>query len=920
MALRSNPNLDVSVVRFELSDDPARIRYEVRVAGKRFFSHITYHTIPSWRDAWAECSEEITSQLFGILIAWDAMRFLALGGETISLCAGLSLDSNTKELWRECFLKQFSEWRYRNLFHYRSGELPRVVCLASAPITHTESSNTSLPCHSPKLKDRWLITNGGGKDSLVGLLLLNEVQRPYDVYEGYLPTGGSLGMQVSLLEGLRNMAVPLGSNVISVSIEDDFFCQPEAYFRSFGVHAQYFKSDFAVGHTANYPGFFPLIAYHGYSHVWFNIEASADRTMAEWDGETINHQWCKSEDYRRSCSKLYCSLMRTDSFKGFLSTLRGMHDTLIYAIAVSDTHLFSKAHSCNIHKPWCRNCPKCCFSYLMTAAYSSEKVARELIGGGKSLFDMPENAIHWRSLLDPAYVAWECVASHEECVVAAMLCLETGVRHPILEGVALMSKEQGDRALRHYKTVKWSKVEPELRKATFNCIARHCTELQTDVVVIGGGQSGLSMSYTLREIAVNHLVLESHGEGASWLNRWDSFRLNTPNLSLALPGYTYEGGDPAGFSTKHEVIAFLKGYADRFSLPVVSGSTVTSVASGKDGFCVSTDTGQVHCRVVVVATGEYSVPRLPKFIGELPKAVDYLHAKDYRKPTALKPGAVLVVGGGQSGAQIVEDLHDCGRKVFWSISDRPSNVRRLRGKDFMEWWDIGGILHRHVEDIPDVREGRPNALRIARSTEFPLVSGIGGGGLGHSISLQELAESGVQLLGRLKGFTNGTAEFDGRIAEQIQSAITGTVREYDMLTAIAEAYYRTHDLALPDEGGFVPPEVHSGWSLEEGLTEVHLGQESISTIIFATGYRSSWPWLQVPGLFDEFGYPLGRDGVSTKPGLYFLGLFNLQRLSSTCLCNAGRDSAVLASHIRDYLSSMELQTDCPHNHDLKHCV
>jgi putative flavoprotein involved in K+ transport len=219
----------------------------------------------------------------------------------------------------------------------------------------------------------------------------------------------------------------------------------------------------------------------------------------------------------------------------------------------------------------------------------------------------------------------------------------------------------------------------------------------------------------------------------------------------------------------------------------------------------------------------------------------------------------------------------------------------------MEWWEIGGILHRHVSDIPDVKDGKPGALERARSMEFPLVSGIGEGGQGKSISLKELEESGVTLLGKLVGIRGSKAEFEDS-AGWIEKAVAGTRLEFEMLVGFARAHHSEMGKPLPGLGAFVPSELVADWTPLKGPRLLDLQEAGINSIIAATGYRSRFEWLSIQGILDDRGYPKGWDGISPCEGLYFLGLFNLQRLSSTCLCNEGLDAEAILPQLLAHIA------------------
>lgn len=425
--------------------------------------------------------------------------------------------------------------------------------------------------------------------------------------------------------------------------------------------------------------------------------------------------------------------------------------------------------------------------------------------------------------------------------------------------------------------------------------------LPLDVVVIGAGHSGLSLSAMLAEAGVHHRVLEAETIGSSWTRRWDSFRLNTPNFLTALPGYQYDGPDPTGFATAPDVIDMLTNYARRRQLPVVEGCTVQRVFAAGDGYRVRTSDGTLQARCVVVASGEYRRPRWPRAFFSPAAGLEVVHSGDYRRPQQLGPGAVLVIGGGQSGAQIAQDLRSAGREVFWSMADRFSHIRRVRGRDSMHWWDMQGLLHRHVRERPDVAAGLPGALQKARTAEFPLVSGTGARGMGSSISLLSMHRDGIVLLGKLEHLEGHIARFLD-VRPQIRGAVAGTRAEYRHLHDMADAHYASATEVLTDDARYLPEEVYLDWEPDPSPRSLRLDAAGIGTIVVATGFEAEWPWLEVPGVLDPRGYPLGEYGVSPQPGLFFIGMYNLQRPSSNFLCNGGRDAAALLPAIQRHLA------------------
>jgi putative flavoprotein involved in K+ transport len=440
----------------------------------------------------------------------------------------------------------------------------------------------------------------------------------------------------------------------------------------------------------------------------------------------------------------------------------------------------------------------------------------------------------------------------------------------------------------------------EFKAAEGGIRTEHSSKL--DALIIGAGHSGLSLSSLLTEVGVRHQVLEAETIGSSWTRRWDSFRLNTPNFLTALPGYQYDGADPTGFATAPEVINMLTDYARRRRLPVVEGCVVHRVFAAGDGYCVITSDGTLEARCVVVASGEYRRPRWPRAFFSPASELEVVHSGDYRRPQQLGPGAVLVIGGGQSGAQIAQDLRTAGREVYWSMADRFSHIRRVRGRDSMHWWDMQGLLHRHVSERADVAAGVLGALQKARAAEFPLVSGTGALGMGSSISLLSMHRDGIVLLGKLEQLDGHIAHFRD-VRPQIRAAVAGTRAEYKHLNDMADAHYALVDEAPTDDARYLPEEVYLEWEPDASPRCLRLDAAGIGTVVVATGFDAQWPWLDLPGVLDPNGYPLGDYGVSPQPGLFFIGMYNLQRPSSNFLCNGGRDAAELMPSILRHLAA-----------------
>lgn len=457
--LTARPEYDVVVREYTLTDTPAGLRYRVEVGPLTFSSSISYTSVPAWSDVFAVMpSRQNALRLVSALIAWDAMRFLALGGERLVLPPGLPCDAVVSAPWRRCFLNQFGEWRYRNGIRYR-GSAPELVAAPGVPVEEVRGGGGTSHTGG-----RALLTNGGGKDTLAGMMILGRSGIDHDVYEAYLPVGGDHGLQRHLLENLRAGAEARRTEVVRVYVHDDFYGRPAAEFTDAGVTADHYRTDFAVGHTAGYVGYMPVLLHGGYDRVWFNIERSADDPRVLWEGEEISHQWCKSGEYQSIASSLFAELTGCDWFKGFDSTLRGLYDHAIYRIVATRPDLLLRTHSCNYGKPWCGRCPKCCFCYLMTTAFLGEDYARRLLGTEESALADPRNLPVWESLMDSSRVAWECVPSHEEVLTAVDQCLTRGVDHPVLRRYA-PGRAAADRLRRRFLGIDWPRVPAPIAAA-----------------------------------------------------------------------------------------------------------------------------------------------------------------------------------------------------------------------------------------------------------------------------------------------------------------------------------------------------------------------------------------------------------------------------------------------------------------------
>ena len=399
---------------------------------------------------------------------------------------------------------------------------------------------------------------------------------------------------------------------------------------------------------------------------------------------------------------------------------------------------------------------------------------------------------------------------------------------------------------------------------------------RTETVVVGGGQAGLAASRELTQAGVPHVVLERGRVGQTWRGRWDSFCLVTPNWSVQLPGHHYDGDDPDGFMPRDEIVAYLERYAASFDAPVREGVDVTALRRSGDRLLVETAEGEIEARNVILSTGAYQRPHRPPGAASLPHDLLQIDVEAYSNPDALPAGAVLVVGSGQSGCQIAEELQLAGRDVFLACGRAGWAPRRFNDHDLAWWLWAAGSLDDRVEELPE-----PTA-RLWGNVQ---ASGHDGG---HDLHYRTLHAMGVTLLGHFLGADGHDALFatdlDASIAwgDQRHAKIVGDFRKHAL-----EAGLPWTDLEAPE-----PVDA-------EALERVSLRE--LGAVVFAGGFRPDYEsWVDCPGAFDEYGFPIHRDGASTVvPGLYFVGVHFLRKRKSSLLIGVGEDAAIVAQQIAD---------------------
>lgn len=408
-------------------------------------------------------------------------------------------------------------------------------------------------------------------------------------------------------------------------------------------------------------------------------------------------------------------------------------------------------------------------------------------------------------------------------------------------------------------------------------------ESHRSVVVIGGGQAGLSMSYHLLARGIDHVVIEARRAGGDWRERrWDSFCLVTPNWQCRLPGFPYRGADPDGFMGREQIVGYLDSYIASFGPPLAEGVRATRLRRDRTGtFHVTADAGagEFTADQVVVATGPYQVPRTPRLAERIPEHIGQLHSAEYRNPGQMPPGGVLVVGTGQSGCQIAEDLHLAGRRVHLAVGSAPRVARRYRGRDVVAWLDDMGYYRKAIGEFADAE-----AVRL-RANHY--VTGRGGG---RDIDLRAFARDGMRLYGRLTAAaTDGTLTFDGTLRRDLDAADAVSEAIKDSI----DAHIAGRGITAPREPRYTPVWEPSG---PPGRTTVDIREAGIGAVVWATGFGSDHRWIEIP-VFDGRGYPTHDRGVTSCPGLYFLGLPWQHTWGSGRFAGVGDDAAYLARRI-----------------------
>jgi putative flavoprotein involved in K+ transport len=414
-------------------------------------------------------------------------------------------------------------------------------------------------------------------------------------------------------------------------------------------------------------------------------------------------------------------------------------------------------------------------------------------------------------------------------------------------------------------------------------------------VIIGAGHAGLAISRCLAYRTIDHVILERGEVAHTWrTERWDSLRLLTPNWQSRLPGFGYKGDDPDGYRTIPEVITFIEDYARAISAPVRTHTTVTSVRRDDTGYQVRTDRDDWHCRTVVLASGACNIARAPAFANQVPPSITRLTAQQYRNPNQLADGGVLVAGASASGTQIACEIARSGRPVVLAVGEHIRAPRVYRGKDLQWWMDAAGVLDERYDEIDDIaRARRVPSLQLAGTPDRS------------TLDLNTLSDLGVTLVGRFVGFVDGNAQFAGSLRNMCAMSDLKMGR----LLETIDAWARDHGL----DGSVEPPHrLPPTRVADDPPLTMDLARSNVRTIIWCTGYRPDYTWLEVPVL-DHKGMIRHDGGITVSPGLYLMGAAFMRRRKSTLIDGAGDDARDLSAHLASYVDAR-----VPHSGALEH--
>ncbi len=406
------------------------------------------------------------------------------------------------------------------------------------------------------------------------------------------------------------------------------------------------------------------------------------------------------------------------------------------------------------------------------------------------------------------------------------------------------------------------------------------------VIIVGGGQAGMAMSFCLGKLDIEHLILDKAQELAhNWQHeRWDSFCLVTPNWQCQLPGFPYNGDDPDGFMVKDEIINYLKAYRDFFNPPIQFSSPVSSLSQENGLFHIKTPKQYFTADQVVLACGGYHKPNILPFAQQFPDSMTQVHSRDYKNSKQLPEGEVMVIGTGQSGSQIAEDLHLEGRKVHLCVGSAPRVNRRYRGKDVVNWLNEMDYYQMTIDKHPE-GDNAPHATNH-------YVTGRDGG---RDLNLRVFAEQGMQLYGKMKTVVNGVIEFEDDLKTNLDYADNAAKR----IRASIEKYIDENNIDAPADQN-----IHSQ-HLPESPSSLDLNTSNITSVVWATGFKMQFDWLKVP-VTDNSGRPIQKRGLTDTNGLYFLGLNWMHTWGSGRFFHVGQDAEFISEQIAQKLKKQAI--------------
>jgi putative flavoprotein involved in K+ transport len=407
---------------------------------------------------------------------------------------------------------------------------------------------------------------------------------------------------------------------------------------------------------------------------------------------------------------------------------------------------------------------------------------------------------------------------------------------------------------------------------------------KTTVVIVGAGHAGLAMSRCLAARDIDHIVIERGEVANSWrTQRWDSLTLLTPNWMSRLPDYSC-ADDPDGYMDVRGVVTFIENYAKATQAPVIPHCAVNSVRAENAGYRVTTERGTWQCRCLVVASGACNIPTVPRLAGEIPAGIFMIDAGTYRRPSQLPDGRVLVVGASATGSQLAHEIHRSGRDVTLCVGEHIRAPRLYRGKDIFWWMDACGLQDERYDEIDDINRARGVPSLQLTGSQNRL-----------NLDLNALTAQGVRLVGRLTGLHDGVALFSGSLRNQCALSDLKMNRLLNTIDEWAADKDLRDDVQPPHR--FEPTAV-----VADPPLMLNLAAEGFRSIVWATGFRPDYSWLDVP-VFDRKGRIRHEGGIVDVPGMYLIGQQFLRRRKSSLIDGAADDARDLSAHLADYLDA-----------------